>query len=67
MLLIPEMGHTSPLDSAIDRLIEVTVGAVTGLLVSFLVLPSRAIAHIRVNAARLLELIADAFANCWRA
>src|SRR6266403_3521884 len=43
--------------------IEVTVGALTGLLVSFLVLPSRAISQIRVNAARLLELLAAAFAE----
>src|SRR6201746_2011058 len=31
VLLLPEMHHTSPLDSVIDRLIEVTVGASTGL------------------------------------
>jgi uncharacterized membrane protein YccC len=61
VLLIPTMSHVTPLESAIDRVLEVTVGAVTGLLVSFLVLPSRAIGHIRVSAARLLELIADAF------
>ena len=37
------------------------VGAVTGLLVSFLVLPSRAVRQIRASAAKLLELIAEAF------
>ena len=42
VLLVPTMHHADPLDSAIDRVIEVTVGALTGLLVSFLVLPSRA-------------------------
>ena len=46
-----------------DRVLEVTVGALTGLLVSFLVLPSRAISQIRVNAAALLELLAAAFAE----
>lgn len=61
VLLVPEMRHASPLDSAIDRLIEVTVGASTGLLASFLVLPSRAHRQIRANAARLLELLATAF------
>src|SRR5260370_880696 len=60
VLLIPEMRHANPLDSVIDRVMEVTVGAVTGLLVSFLVLPSRAHSQIRVNAARLLDLIAAA-------
>src|SRR5258705_2990892 len=33
VLLIPEMRHANPLDSVIDRVMEVTVGAVTGLLV----------------------------------
>lgn len=61
VLLLPAMHQSNPLDSAIDRVMEVTVGALTGLAVSFLVLPSRAVSQIRVNAARLLELIADAF------
>ena len=61
VLLVPEMSHTSPLNSVIDRLIEVTVGAATGLAASFLVLPSRAHRQIRANAARLLELLATAF------
>jgi len=61
VLLVPEMHHASPLSSVIDRLIEVTVGASTGLLASFLVLPSRAHRQIRVNAAQLLELLAAAF------
>jgi Fusaric acid resistance protein family len=61
VLLVPTMHHADPLASAIDRVSEVAVGAVTGLLVSFLVLPSRAVSQIRVNAARVLELIAAAF------
>jgi hypothetical protein len=60
VLLLPTMGQMSPLESAIDRILEVAVGAVTGLLVSFLVLPSRAFSQIRVNAARVLDLLADA-------
>ena len=63
VLLVPAMNHANPLDSAFDRVLEVTVGAVTGLLVSFLVLPSRAISQIRVNAAKLLELLAAACAE----
>ena len=63
VLLVPEMHHANPLGSAIDRVLEVAVGALTGLLVSFLVLPSRAISQIRVNAATLLELLAAAFAE----
>jgi uncharacterized membrane protein YccC len=63
VLLIPTMRHADPLVSTIDRVSEVSVGAFTGLVVSFLVLPSRAVRQIRAGAARLLELIADAFAE----
>src|ERR1700761_1452709 len=60
VLLVPTMSHASPLDSAIDRVLEVAVGAVTGLAVSFMVLPSRAHSQIRASAARVLELLAAA-------
>jgi uncharacterized membrane protein YccC len=60
VLLLPAMNHGNPLDSAIDRVLEVAVGALTGLAVSFLVLPSRAHSQIRVSAARVLELMAAA-------
>jgi Fusaric acid resistance protein-like len=63
VLLVPAMNNTNPLDSTIDRLLEVAVGAVTGLVASFLVLPSRAISQIRINSAQLLELLAAAFAE----
>jgi len=63
VLLVPTMSHVSPLDSAIDRVLEVAVGAVTGLLVSFLVLPSRAHSQLRTNAARVLELLASALSE----
>ncbi|CCD96811.1 conserved membrane hypothetical protein [Bradyrhizobium sp. ORS 375] len=61
VLLVPTMGHLDPLGSAIDRVFEVAVGALTGLAVSFLVLPSRAHVQMRSAAGRLLELIAAAF------
>jgi uncharacterized membrane protein YccC len=60
VLLVPTMSHVSPLASAIDRVLEVAVGAITGLAVSFLVLPSRAHGQVRNIAARVLELIAAA-------
>src|SRR5450432_1305214 len=60
VLLLPVMNHGGVLDSAIDRVLEVAVGALTGLSVSFLVLPSRAHSQIRTNAARVLELMASA-------
>jgi len=60
VLLLPTMNHGNPLDSAIDRVLEVAVGALTGLAVSFLVLPSRAHSQIRRSGARVLELLAAA-------
>src|ERR1700688_4743284 len=42
VLLVPTISHVDPFASAIDRVMEVTVGAFTGLLVSFFVLASRA-------------------------
>jgi uncharacterized membrane protein YccC len=63
VLLVPTMNHADPLASAIDRVLEVIVGAVCGLLASFFVLPSRAHSQLRVSAARTLELIAAALAE----
>src|ERR1700720_3777955 len=63
VLLIPTFRHANPLDSAIDRVLEVMVGAFTGLAVSFFVLPSRAHGQIRISAARALELIAAALSE----
>ncbi|MGJ5175209.1 FUSC family protein [Bradyrhizobium oligotrophicum] len=60
VLLVPTMGHLDAVGSAVDRVFEVTVGALTGLVVSFIVLPSRAHVQIRSAAGRLLELIAAA-------
>ncbi len=60
VLLLPLMNNGDPLDSAIDRVLEVTVGAVTGLIVSFAVFPSRAHSQLRTNGARALELMAAA-------
>ena len=60
VLLVPTMNHADPLASAIDRVLEVMVGAVCGLLASFFVLPSRAHSQLRASAARTLDLIAAA-------
>jgi uncharacterized membrane protein YccC len=62
ILLLPAMTHASPLASAIDRVLEVALGAVVGLLVSFLVLPSSAHRQMRQAGARILDLMAQALA-----
>ena len=58
VLLVPTITHTTPFYSAVFRVVEVAVGAVIGLLVSFIVLPSRAHPQMRQAGARTLELMA---------
>lgn len=60
VLLVPTLTHASPLDSAIYRVLEVAVGAITGLLVSFLIFPSSAHRQLLQVAAQTLDLMAQA-------
>jgi uncharacterized membrane protein YccC len=60
ILLLPGLTHASPLASAINRVLEVALGAVIGLAVSFVVLPSSAHRQMRQAAARILDLQARA-------
>ena len=64
VLLMPALSsHSDPLHSAIDRILEVAVGATIGLLVALLVAPSSAHRQTRDAAARLLEEMAQALAD----
>lgn len=58
VLLVPTITHTTPFYSAVFRVVEVGVGAIVGLLVSFLVLPSGAHRQMRQVASRTLDLMA---------
>ena len=49
VLLIPIMTHATPVASALDRGMGVAIGGITGLIVSFFLLPSNA--HPMVAAA----------------
>src|SRR5271169_1935164 len=60
VFLVPSMQHVSPAASAIDRVLEVTVGGAAGFIVSFLFFPSRAHAITIQAAADILDLTADA-------
>jgi uncharacterized membrane protein YccC len=60
VLLVPSMQHVSSAASAIDRVIEVTIGGAAGFIVSFLLFPSRAHAITIQAAADMLDLTADA-------
>jgi uncharacterized membrane protein YccC len=59
VLLVPSMQHVSPAASALDRVLEVTVGGAVGFIVSFLLFPARAHAIITHAAADMLDLMAD--------
>ncbi len=60
VLLIPTMTHASPIASALDRVMEVALGGVTGLVVSLLLLPSSAHPLVVRAAARTLDQMARA-------
>ncbi len=60
VVLIPQMMHTTPVASALDRVTEVSLGGLTGLFVSFVLLPSSAFQHTREIAAQALEGMAKA-------
>src|ERR1700722_2760675 len=60
VVLAPTLTHGTPIESAFYRLMEVALGAVTGLLVSLTVFPARAHALAIEAAARMLELVAQA-------
>jgi uncharacterized membrane protein YccC len=60
VLLIPIMTHASPVASALDRVMEVALGGITGLIVSFFLLPSNAHPLVGAAAARALNQMARA-------
>jgi uncharacterized membrane protein YccC len=60
VLVIPITTHATPFASALDRLMEVTLGGVTGFFVSFLLLPSNAHPLVGAAAARALDQMARA-------
>jgi uncharacterized membrane protein YccC len=60
ILLLPGLTHASPVASAVNRVLEVALGAVIGLGVSFVVFPSSAHRQMRQAASRILDLQARA-------
>jgi uncharacterized membrane protein YccC len=63
VVLAPTITHSTPIESAFYRLIEVALGAVIGLSVSLTVFPARAHALAIDAAARMLDLMAQALAD----
>jgi uncharacterized membrane protein YccC len=60
VVLAPTITHSTPIESAFYRVIEVALGALTGLLVSLTVFPARAHALAIEAAARMLDLVPQA-------
>jgi len=60
VVLMPAITHVGPVDSAIDRVLEVMLGVVVGLGVAFLILPAGGHRLARQEAARTLDLLAQA-------
>jgi uncharacterized membrane protein YccC len=60
VILMPQITHATPVDSALERLLEVSLGALTGLIVSFVILPSSAVGIMREQTAQVLESMAAA-------
>lgn len=58
VLMVPEITHTSPMASAVDRVLEVALGGITGFFVSLVVLPSSAHGLVAERAARTLDQMA---------
>jgi uncharacterized membrane protein YccC len=60
VVLAPTITHSTPIESALYRLIEVALGALTGLVVSLTVFPARAHELAIEAAARMLNEVAQA-------
>ncbi len=60
VLLVPEITHASPVNSIVDRLLEVGLGSITGFVVSLVLLPSSAHRLVAETAAHALDRMARA-------
>jgi uncharacterized membrane protein YccC len=63
VLLIPTMTNATPIASALDRVLEVALGGVTGLVVSSFLLPSNAHQLVVRAAAHTLDQMARALSD----
>ena len=59
VLLGTTSQHASPIESALDRVLEIGLGSVVGLAVALLVVPARAHGVLTTAAGRTLGLLAD--------
>ena len=57
VFLAPFITHTGPIASAFERVIEVAIGGIIGLVVSLVVFPARAHDLAIEGSANMLDLI----------
>ncbi len=55
VILVAPVQHLSPLESAVNRLAEISIGGAIGLAVSLVILPARASGLLNQAAARTLD------------
>jgi uncharacterized membrane protein YccC len=60
VLLVPALTHAGPIAAAVDRVLEVALGAVIGLTISFVLFPSSAYGLVIEAGARTLDRLARA-------
>ena len=60
VLLVPLLTHAGQVASAIDRVLEVALGGITGLIVSYFLLSSNAHSQVVETAAQALDQMARA-------
>lgn len=60
VLLVPQLTPMSPVHSVVERVLEVGLGGLVGLVVSLVLLPSSASQIVRGQAADALDTMADA-------
>jgi uncharacterized membrane protein YccC len=58
VLMVPQIAHVSPIESAVYRVVEVAIGATTAVLVSFVVFPARANSLALEAVAEMLDFVA---------
>lgn len=64
IVMLPIYGHsTDPMLSAFDRVLEIIIGNIVALAVTFVVLPTRAHNQLREAAAKVASLNADLMDN----
>jgi len=62
IMLLPPVGQAvGPLASALDRVLEITLGGIVGVVVSLFILPARAHSLMTEAAAKVVTLNADLF------